>query len=526
MKLTVRECLELDAFKPYKIAAGKRNLDNPVRSVSVLDSPDVKSAVKSNGKRDQIVLTSFSAMRGKPTLQAETVKELANSGISALVIFHYPSAEKLTEEAVDIAEAIGLPLILIPPQNKSEYSDVIDQIMDRLLLGNSFGNNLINNTIYHLLDFERHSYFQSALKEAALTNGFQVVLISKNFNPILIVENRNRITVQDAIKTLQNRKDQPTETVPYSLLDLNGVVGYWGTVNISGERYFLLVVDNEDKYTAGEITKLAEIIELAMGMWRYTPERDLKVDLIKALMRGNKSLAYTIKDSMGQQDSEIASVFFAKSLNNAKARKVINEFENETGCDVVKIEDEEESYGVVVQTPEFDAENNNIKNVCNGLYDELKEIGKDVRIFHFTGVDGIESASDGFRLISETWTFVEGVFPYKRVFSKYELVLVSNCINIQVQGGHVKKNYLDLLSPFDTSVGANKAKQLLDTLETFVLDAGMNSGKTSQIMGIHANTVQYRLKKINEILGVEVTGNRVIPGLTVALALKRLERLV
>ena len=288
----------------------------------------------------------------------------------------------------------------------------------------------------------------------------------------------------------------------------------------------MLVVDNEDKYTAGEITKLAEIIELAMGMWRYTPERDLKVDLIKALMRGNKSLAYTIKDSMGQQDSEIASVFFAKSLNNAKARKVINEFENETGCDVVKIEDEEESYGVVVQTPEFDAENNNIKNVCNGLYDELKEIGKDVRIFHFTGVDGIESASDGFRLISETWTFVEGVFPYKRVFSKYELVLVSNCINIQVQGGHVKKNYLDLLSPFDTSVGANKAKQLLDTLETFVLDAGMNSGKTSQIMGIHANTVQYRLKKINEILGVEVTGNRVIPGLTVALALKRLERLV
>ena len=30
-------------------------------------------------------------------------------------------------------------------------------------------------------------------------------------------------------------------------------------------------------------------------------------------------------------------------------------------------------------------------------------------------------------------------------------------------------------------------------------------------------------KKINEILGVEITGNRVIPGLTVALALRRME---
>ena len=45
-------------------------------------------------------------------------------------------------------------------------------------------------------------------------------------------------------------------------------------------------------------------------------------------------------------------------------------------------------------------------------------------------------------------------------------------------------------------------------------------------MHIHTNTVQYRLKKINDILGAEITGNRVIPGLTIALALKRLERVV
>ena len=54
----------------------------------------------------------------------------------------------------------------------------------------------------------------------------------------------------------------------------------------------------------------------------------------------------------------------------------------------------------------------------------------------------------------------------------------------------------------------------------------MNSGKTAEFMDIHTNTVQYRLKKINEMLGVEITGNRVIPGLTMALALKRLERAV
>ena len=95
-----------------------------------------------------------------------------------------------------------------------------------------------------------------------------------------------------------------------------------------------------------------------------------------------------------------------------------------------------------------------------------------------------------------------------------------------MHGGYQKKNYMDLLEPFNREMGENKARQLLETLETFVLDAGMNSSKTSEFMGIHTNTVQYRLKRINEVLGAEITGNRIIPGLTMALALKRLERVV
>ena len=95
-----------------------------------------------------------------------------------------------------------------------------------------------------------------------------------------------------------------------------------------------------------------------------------------------------------------------------------------------------------------------------------------------------------------------------------------------IANGDVQDAESAKLEPFKREVGENKARQLLDTLETFVLDAGMNSSKTSVFMGIHTNTVQYRLKRINEVLGAEITGNRVIPGLTIALALKRLSRVV
>ena len=148
---------------------------------------------------------------------------------------------------------------------------------------------------------------------------------------------------------------------------------------------------------------------------------------------------------------------------------------------------------------------------------------KDVRIFHSTGIEELDSASRRFKMINETWNNVEAVFPYKRVFTKYEMSMVCNCINIQMQSSVLKKIYLDLLEPFEREVSLNKGRLLLETLETFVLDAGMNSNKTAEFMNIHNNTVQYRLKRINEILGAELTGNRIIPGLTMALALRRME---
>ena len=103
--------------------------------------------------------------------------------------------------------------------------------------------------------------------------------------------------------------------------------------------------------------------------------------------------------------------------------------------------------------------------------------------------------------------------------------MVCDCIYMHTGTASLKKMYLDLLEPFERELSANKGKMLLETLSTFVLDAGMNSNKTAEFMNIHNNTVQYRLKKANDILGAEMTANRIIPGLTMALAIKRLEEI-
>ncbi|MBP5160280.1 MAG: PucR family transcriptional regulator ligand-binding domain-containing protein, partial [Lachnospiraceae bacterium] len=496
--------------------------NNRIRSVSVMDSPDPDTAARENGVKEQLVLTSFIGVSDEET-RVMMLRKLAGCGISGLCVFHQEEGlGALGVRFADAADKLGCPVILMP-YDKAEYAETIEQVMDKILYGDSYENDLINNTIYHLLDFEMHSSFEAALREAAITNSFQVILFSHDFNPILTVETRKRATIADAIR--YGKEKGVGKGGIFTFVDVNGVLTYWGPVTVAGEKYFLMIVDNDDNYSAQEITKLAEIIELSMGMWKYTPERDVRAEFVKALMRNNKSLAYSLKDELSIDSSNILSVFYAKGIESKAGNDIIADYEKSRDFEVVRISEGDETNGVILRTTKEEEEYSD-KQCCIDLFDDLKEIDKSVRIFHATGLGGIEGAGDAFRLINETWTYVESVFPYKRVFTKYELALVSNCINLAVHGGYQKKNYMDLLEPFNREMGENKAKQLLDTLETFVLDAGMNSGKTSVFMGIHTNTVQYRLKRINEVLGAEITGNRVIPGLTIALALKRLEGVV
>ncbi len=379
---------------------------------------------------------------------------------------------------------------------------------------------VINNTITYLLNFEKYSSFVQALEETAISNDFQVVLLSDDFNPLITVETRHQITVDEAVRVGRELAYGAADT--YRLVEIGGLKTYWGIVTLESGKYYLLIVDNEGKYSNEEINMLGDIIQLSMGMWKYQPERDAKAEFVRALIRGNKSLAYSLRDEADIDPQDILSVFYLKGYDQDVTEKAYADFEKRSNLCVVKIDEENGTHGLILRGKSHEVRESDIGiEQCIALFDKLKE-DKKVRIFHVTGLDGVEGAVDGMRLITETGTFVEEVFPYMSGCSKYELVLVMNCIFIQVNGGQLKKSFTDLLEPFRKE-GSNKAKQLLNTLETFVLDAGMNSAKTSDFLEVHTNTVQYRLKKINEILGAELTGNRVIPGLTIALALRRME---
>lgn len=521
MRITVEDCLKLDAFDGSTVVSCKRKSDRRVRTISVLDEADLDMGIERNGVKEQMVLTHFWTCRNDIETQCRVVSGLGKKSIAALVVFlNEAGLHTVDSKVIKAAEDSGLLIVVIPDDRKTTYSMLMEQVLDKILYGNNYSDNILNNTIYHLLNFEKHSNFQTALKEAAINNDYQAVLMTTEFNPILTIETRHHETIDNAI-TIAKRHDV-AHTNMFTQVNIHDVITYWGTIDINNEKHLLMIVDNEDNYSATEIKKLAEIIELAMGMWKYTPERDSRAEFIKSAIRGDLTFCHTLIDEAGLKNKKFISVFYANGINNSESQDILDSYKEKHGFGILPFVEGNEFYGMIYADAS-EEKRMALKAECLNMFDDLKEGRKDVRIFHSTGIEELDNAIEGFRMINETWNYVEAVFPYKRVFTKYEMSMVCNCINIQMQSSTLKKIYLDLLEPFEREVSHNKGKLLLETLETFVLDAGMNSNKTSEFMSIHNNTVQYRLKRINEILGAEMTGNRIIPGLTMALALRRME---
>ena len=397
MKVTVKDCLEQNTFTNALVLTVPAGLQNEVKQVSVLDACADGDIEVLGGDGNRLLLTSFPGLAGDVKGQCAVVAKAAREGCAALAVFHVGRIiPEIAPELLTAAEEAGVTLLQMDP--KVHYHEVISEIMNIVLYGESFRNSLIGNTVFHLLNFEKHSGFPEAVREAAINNGFQLFILSEEFNPVLSIETRYKATIADAIRLGKESHVGSDPGKIYTQIDVNGVLTYWGPVSIGNDKYYML------------------IIELAMGMWKYTPERDAKADFIKALVRGNKSLAYNLQDEARIEGSDIVSVFFSKGIEKRIGTQAFTDFEIKTDLEVMHITEDDETYGMILKTDQTSG-GLDYQASCGQLFSDIKE-NRDVRIFHVTGLNGIECAGDAYKLISESWVFARNVFPYKRVFTK------------------------------------------------------------------------------------------------------------
>lgn len=133
--------------------------------------------------------------------------------------------------------------------------------------------------------------------------------------------------------------------------------------------------------------------------------------------------------------------------------------------------------------------------------------------------ESTEEVRQAFSLMEENIKHARILYPHQNIFTRHELQFIQTCRNI-VEGSEAEfKNATKILTPL---LQDEAGKDVLDTLTVFLLDCQSSIPDTAEKLFIHKNTVKYRIKKSERLLGINLLKMPEVMTLYTALAMMRI----
>jgi purine catabolism regulator len=128
MPLTLREAMNLvEPLKKSRVIAGDRGLDNIVKSVNVMEVPDILEWVRPG----ELLVTTMYPLRDDVAAIDTLVPHLANKGLAGLAVTPSGYMDEFPATMIQSANELGFPLIELP--EKVSFIDIIQPITSEIL---------------------------------------------------------------------------------------------------------------------------------------------------------------------------------------------------------------------------------------------------------------------------------------------------------------------------------------------------------------------------------------------------------
>ena len=125
--ITLKEALRLDFWKKAKIVAGMKGIDRVIKSVNIMEVPDIEKWVKEG----ELLLTTVFAIKDDQEAQQRLIPTLAKRGLAGIAIKPGRYIEEIPTLMLEQADQYAFPLIELPFE--PSFSDLVDVILSAIL---------------------------------------------------------------------------------------------------------------------------------------------------------------------------------------------------------------------------------------------------------------------------------------------------------------------------------------------------------------------------------------------------------
>lgn len=530
MSVLLSDILKLPSLRGATVVAGATGLNRAITSISVLESINADTLGFdfpgfSSSYGGEIMITAFMEAKNDVEMQCTTLRRIHKEGEIGLIVFYVGSIIPfLDQRLIDLADELDMTMIVMPERRlELRYSDVICEVMEAIINDRHANTYFATEVIEHISHIENpQRSMNSVLSVIRYRVQCSVFLIDELGGILNAAEwpNGRELPVQELLSAL--------ETCPTPLGQVVGIpvddkLYYVEREQIQNANALLsiLTVKEKNDLTVDCCKQIKYIIRTYLNLWtEHYGQLDTK-QLISAIINDEPEKMRRIANVLKVNIKNFSCAYFFYSTGEehefsqiVKARGIIRDFISVYNNSFLAEVFDETVVVFADRTREL---------INKDLPLLLREMDEQGLHFH-VALDGLVNTTQDVK--SFYWLCQNGkkyasiLFPAKAILTDGELTFAMHVKDICER--EPEKNAANIAN-MDRLLTQKSEKDLLDTMAVFLLDSGLCVTSTAELLGVHKNTVKYRLKMIEDVLGYKITRMPEMYELYLLTAIRRLQ---
>ena len=536
MGFTVEDAMRLPSLRNAKLAGGKAGLKNNVFGINVFDfklSENLQDRFFAKDDRhlsNQIVITSFSFMQDDEALQCKYLRKLCEIGESALVLYYVGVIVKtLSDRLVATADEIGFPLIVMPiGRIDLRYGDLISEVSASVLSDRiHYNGSLVTDIIGQVsrLPSEKQT-IDSVLTLLSGKLRVSVVLTDSSLNELGCAQwPSNDLNLID-LMTEENVSHHVKRRKVFAPIE--GSYIWFVPIHDRGVDPMRLFLIEEGTVLDDILVEMAkQTVQLAVELWSNRHSAVLTSELVKAIINDEPIRMRRLSEVLNIDIKSIHTTWIIRCTDGRSSfsdemiksvRGTMNSLDSEIILEPYRTPLGTSDDLIMFFRNPLDAKL--LDDCSKSIIYNLHSLG--CEHVYLTMLDYKATTAHvrkAFAIWNETEATARAVFPNLEILHESEIELVRQCNEVIKLGEASIAAATGCLDGLDERHGSD---EFLKTLEVYYLDADMNMQTASEILGVHKNTIKYRINMVCDALGHSVSNPVTTSRLTIALAIRRL----
>lgn len=519
MIMKVSELFHIRLFHEFKLLAGRQGVDREIRSVNMMDAPDIIDYLKPS----DWLITSGYHLRNNPQFFYQLVRQMAERGCAALGIKTRRFLNGIPSEVMRLADQLAFPLIDMP--NNLALVDIANQTLSMILDARTkelqFAIDTHQQFTAHILNGESIGRLLHRLSDMI---GFPSVLLDSYFK---VIDTSGRPSADakpaDYLAAVESSLvRRPVHYVAFSIAASRRTFTLFALYTYKKKRYFLLIggfVPQSDRLLTLTVEQALNVLAFELMKEEALKQTDRKVRdaFFSNLVRGSFTTEKEIAGRAGEFGlmNRRTSVCVAAELDHLDKPVSFIHYQMETGDVYEYLEGEIGS----MPFPAHPFVNDHVcvliieltgspENGIRFLKPYLRKVQKQVR--HFFD----RTLSFGFSNVFTDLTEIANAYQEavdalhagmqlgRRSFIQtYQARGIVDLLH-RIPADDLRKLYQDTLGNLAFPQKAED-RALLHTLYVY-LECNCQISETAKKLFVHRNTVIYRIDKCAHMLGKDV----------------------